>query len=568
MRSFVRYLFAKLTMTKISRTIAALVALAFLYPLTTRAELANGKFGAAQVFDVQRSPALPTANNSFTVSGFATPFSDTTQYTIQPGQYIMFFKVTDSPCRYGITLYNADDTVNRVIASSGTIYGIAPQGFLHDSSIGSGTFVANSAGYATGSSLTYTPPMGEATCADTAAYLPNTVPRDTSGNAAPVARNVTITGTAHAGVQLTGSYTYADADSDAQGTSTFRWVRNTANTGVGGGTDVATTQNYTALAGDQGKYLYFCATPVASAGTATGTEVCSSATAAVAAAAPPPAPVTEPIPVVVPATSKVDPGVNTAVSPKDLSSGQGPTMVACLTDTLTPAFAPAAVTYLGQKADGSARYTIATSPAQTLSFYPLTATTATGSGITLSSNNVLTVATSCGTFAAEPALANRSEFGALLASMGLTAAINAQGVITIQAGSTIYVARPDYLVTTGTPGTPSLKQGSDGLYRFTDNAGAVQVLRPAFLEPDVLRTALLASLGAQFVSFVVQTDGTGLLTTLVNGATQTAVLTPALTLGTVYADHFADSVWGSGSTWTYRVYAFANATQGFTSTAK
>ena len=106
-----------------------------------------------------------------------------------------------------------------------------------------------------------------------------------AANAAPVASAVAITGTAQVGMQLTGGYTYSDAESNPQGSSTLRWVSNSVTTGVGGGTNVATTQNYTPVAGDQGKYLYFCVTPVASAGTTTGTEVCSSATAAVAVAA-------------------------------------------------------------------------------------------------------------------------------------------------------------------------------------------------------------------------------------------------------------------------------------------
>jgi len=273
-------------------------------------------------------------------------------------------------------------------------------------------------------------------------------------------------------------------------------------------------------------------------------------------------PVTEPIPVTVPTTSKVDPGVSTAVTPKDLSSGKGPALVVCLKDALAAQFATT-VTYLGQNPDGSARYGIASSPAQTLSFYPLTATTDTGSGITLGNNNALTVATRCGTFTTEPALFNRSEFGAVVSSMGLAANISAQGVISIQSGSTIYVGRPDYLVTTGQPGAPSLKQGSDGLWRFTDSAGNVQVMRPAFLEPDVLRSSLFATLPG-FVSFIVQTDGTGVLTTLVNGMNQTSVWTAAQTLGTVSADHWADSIWGSGANWTYRVYSFPRATQGYT----
>jgi hypothetical protein len=98
-------------------------------------------------------------------------------------------------------------------------------------------------------------------------------------NAAPIASNVAVTGTAQVGVQLTGSYTYSDPESDAQGTSTFRWVRQSNPT-----VDVATTQNYTPVAADVGNALKFCVTPKASAGTATGTEVCSTATASVVAA--------------------------------------------------------------------------------------------------------------------------------------------------------------------------------------------------------------------------------------------------------------------------------------------
>jgi hypothetical protein len=100
-------------------------------------------------------------------------------------------------------------------------------------------------------------------------------------NSAPTASSVTITGTAQVGVELTGGYTYADGESDAEGTSTFRWVSNGVNTGVGGGSNVATTQNYTPVAGDQGQYLYFCVTPVASDGSSPGSEVCSAATAQV-----------------------------------------------------------------------------------------------------------------------------------------------------------------------------------------------------------------------------------------------------------------------------------------------
>lgn len=64
-----------------------------------------------------------------------------------------------------------------------------------------------------------------------------------------------ISGIARIGVQLTGSYTYADTDSDPQGVSTFKWYSDSASSGatkiaIGG----ATATTYTVQAGDLGKY--------------------------------------------------------------------------------------------------------------------------------------------------------------------------------------------------------------------------------------------------------------------------------------------------------------------------
>ncbi len=94
-------------------------------------------------------------------------------------------------------------------------------------------------------------------------------------NAAPTASNVAITGTPTVGQPLSGSYTYADADNDPEGASTFVWQR--GGSPIGG----ATGKQYTPVAGDAGQTLTFCVTPVASAGTATGTQACSAPTAAV-----------------------------------------------------------------------------------------------------------------------------------------------------------------------------------------------------------------------------------------------------------------------------------------------
>lgn len=104
----------------------------------------------------------------------------------------------------------------------------------------------------------------------------------TTGNALPVATNVLVTGSAEVNGQLTATYTYADAESDPQGTSTFQWY--VANDGAGTGEVAiasATALTYTIQEAQNGKYIRFGVTPKATAGNLTGTEVKSAFVGAV-----------------------------------------------------------------------------------------------------------------------------------------------------------------------------------------------------------------------------------------------------------------------------------------------
>ena len=87
-------------------------------------------------------------------------------------------------------------------------------------------------------------------------------------NVAPVASAVSISGTAQFNQLLTGNYTYSDANGDAQGASTFRWLRN-------GTTVVGTNQTYTTVSADVGQTLTFEVTPVALTGVSPGAPVTS-----------------------------------------------------------------------------------------------------------------------------------------------------------------------------------------------------------------------------------------------------------------------------------------------------
>ena len=102
-------------------------------------------------------------------------------------------------------------------------------------------------------------------------------------NVAPTASNVKISDKMKVGKTITGSYTYADSEGDAEGASIFKWYR----ADDAGGTNEAeiigeTSITYTLTGTDLGKFICFEVTPVALTGTLTGTATKSSYTSAVA----------------------------------------------------------------------------------------------------------------------------------------------------------------------------------------------------------------------------------------------------------------------------------------------
>jgi uncharacterized protein (TIGR02145 family) len=96
----------------------------------------------------------------------------------------------------------------------------------------------------------------------------------TTGNGAPTATSVTITGDGVAGAELTAAYSYSDPESDPESGSTFKWY--VANDAAGAGEveiSGATALTYTIEDDQAGKYIRFGVTPKSSAGNTTGTEV-------------------------------------------------------------------------------------------------------------------------------------------------------------------------------------------------------------------------------------------------------------------------------------------------------
>lgn len=182
----------------------------------------------------------------------------------------------------------ASTAPNTPVSSSVPNNDVFPQGatFTVSSSPTRGTVTMDPA---TGD-YTYTP-NPNVTGTDTFQYrlclpAPNAMQCDTATvtlvvdpNTAPVATAVTIGGAPQQGVPLTGTYTYGDAQNDAESVSTFRWVRSASGTSPAGGVTVGTGNTYTPTAPDAGQFLFFCVTPQAQTGTTPGAEVCAAASA-------------------------------------------------------------------------------------------------------------------------------------------------------------------------------------------------------------------------------------------------------------------------------------------------
>lgn len=191
----------------------------------------------------------------------------------------------------------------------------------------------------------------------------------------------------------------------------------------------------------------------------------------------------------------------------DLSAGYGPTLTDCLLGNIRSALGSDAV-YNGQSSSGVASLS---QGGTVISFYPLqnSAVSSQTLATVLGNSNASDVVTSCGTLTIAPAVFNLTEFGALLNGLGMGASINAQGVLTLVSGDATYLTRPDYFVTKGPAGAPSLKLGSDGVYRFTDSAGNTQILRPAFIDPVGLESLGQLALALRGWT-TIQSDGTAL----------------------------------------------------------
>lgn len=103
-------------------------------------------------------------------------------------------------------------------------------------------------------------------------------------NKVPIAFNVSITGTCKVGETLTGNYDYSDYESDAEGSSVYKWYSCDTADGEYSIIDGVASTTFAIAESLLGKYIKFEVTPAAAAGTSPGTAVQSAASGPVQAA--------------------------------------------------------------------------------------------------------------------------------------------------------------------------------------------------------------------------------------------------------------------------------------------
>jgi hypothetical protein len=106
----------------------------------------------------------------------------------------------------------------------------------------------------------------------------------TTGNAAPVASSVSVTGKVEVNKTVSATYTYSDAEGNSEGATVFQWYSATNGAGAGESA-IAGATSKTLLITDalNGKFIRVSVTPKASSGTIDGVEVKSLYTTAVGA---------------------------------------------------------------------------------------------------------------------------------------------------------------------------------------------------------------------------------------------------------------------------------------------
>lgn len=170
-------------MNKFLKTIITLFVIT--YASFANAAITDGKFGIAQIFDVQYYWNGTTLN----ASNFIAPYDkDFQTVTATAGQYFEFFDSTVQPGTHGLRLMNSDGSLSRIVHDYGNITALGEGAIFY---LGSGFFgnvITTAEGFAYGSSASFENMDTDVNSADLTNYtFASTEPLAAGQTAAPAA---------------------------------------------------------------------------------------------------------------------------------------------------------------------------------------------------------------------------------------------------------------------------------------------------------------------------------------------------------------------------------------------
>ena len=182
--------------------------IATILSVASYADITDGKFTTAQIWDVQYSWSGTTLNasgfnNLYASVNYANQTNSAARLTDAQiadagsnGRYFAFFNSTTNPGTYGLGLYNSDGTLYKVINNTGTFSALGNGAIFYLGNGSWGTVITPEAGYSKGQSGTFTGMNRSVSSADLTGYAyTNTIPLTAGQTASSVNSGPTVTGT-------------------------------------------------------------------------------------------------------------------------------------------------------------------------------------------------------------------------------------------------------------------------------------------------------------------------------------------------------------------------------------
>lgn len=173
---------------------------ALLLSSVAQADITDGKFTTAQIWDVQywwNGTTLNASNfnNLYASVNYATQATSAARLTdaqladaAANGRYFAFFNSTTNPGTYGLALYESNGTLYKVINNTGTFSALGNGAIFYLGNGSWGTVITPEAGYTKGQSGTFTSMDTSVSAADLTSYTyTNTTPLTAGQTASSVA---------------------------------------------------------------------------------------------------------------------------------------------------------------------------------------------------------------------------------------------------------------------------------------------------------------------------------------------------------------------------------------------